>query len=62
MQARGEDGVATKPVVHKAVCGARWRKANGRLGRIEVVLAAIVLLLQVGEGSVMAVLRRRLGG
>ena len=34
----------------------------GRLGRIEMVLAAIVLLLLVGEGSVVAVLRRMLGG
>ncbi|MCZ8149826.1 MAG: hypothetical protein O9325_18490 [Roseomonas sp.] len=39
-----------------------WKQANDRLGRIEVVLAAIVLLLLVGEGSVVAVLRRLIGG
>ena len=61
MQARGKDDVATKLAVHEAVCAERWKQANERLGRIEVVLAAIVLLL-VGEGSVIAVLRRMLGG
>ena len=62
MQARGKDDVATKLAVHDAVCAERWKQANERLGRIEVVLAAIVLLLLVGEGSVIAVLRRMLGG
>jgi hypothetical protein len=61
VQARGKDDVATKLAVHEAVCAERWKQANERLGRIEVVLAAIVLLL-VGEGSVIAVLRRILGG
>jgi hypothetical protein len=57
-----EDDVATKLAVHEAVCAERWKQANDRLARIEVVLAAIVLLLLVGEGSVVAVLRRLLGG
>jgi hypothetical protein len=48
--------------VHEAVCSERWKQANDRLGQIELVLAAIVLLLLVGEGSVIAVLRRMLGG
>jgi hypothetical protein len=61
VQARGKDDVATKLAVHEAVCAERWKQANERLWRIEVVLAAIVLLL-VGEGSVIAVLRRILGG
>jgi hypothetical protein len=52
----------TKVAVHEAVCAERWKQANDRLGRIEVVLAAIVLLLLVGEGSVVAVLRRLIGG
>ncbi len=50
-----------KLVVHKAVCPERWKQANERLGRIAVVLAAIVLLLLAGEGSVIAVPRRMLG-
>lgn len=55
-------GAATKLAVHEAVCAERWKQANERLGRIEVVRAAIVLLLLVGAGSVIAVLRRMLGG
>lgn len=62
MQARGEDDVATKLAVYEAVCAERWKQANERLGRIEVVLVDIVLLLLVGEGNVIAVLRRMLGG
>jgi hypothetical protein len=57
-----EDDVAARLAVHEAVCAERWKQANDRLGRIEVVLATIVLLLLVGEGSVVAVLRRMLGG
>jgi hypothetical protein len=57
-----EDEVATKLAVHEAVCAERWKQTNDRLGRIEMVLAAIVLLLLVGEGSVIAVLRRLIGG
>ena len=56
-----EDDVAARLAVHEAVCAERWKQANDRLGRIEVVLAAIVLLLLVGEGSVVEVLRRMLG-
>ena len=56
-----EDDVATKLAVHEAVCAERWKQANDRLERIEFVLVAIVLLLLVGEGSVVAVLRRMLG-
>ncbi len=56
-----EDDVAARLAVHEAVCAERWKQANDRLGRIEMVLAAIVLLLLVGEGSVVAVLRRMLG-
>jgi len=57
-----EDDVAARLAVHEAVCAERWKQANDRLGRIELVLGAIVLLLLVGEGSVVAVLRRLLGG
>lgn len=57
-----EDDVAAKLAVHEAVCGECEKQANDRLGRIEMVLAAIVLLLLVGEGSVVAVLRRLPGG
>ena len=57
-----EDKTVTKLAVREAVCAEGWKQANERLGRIEVVLAAIVLLLLVGEGSVIAVLRRMLGG
>lgn len=49
----GDDDVATKLAVHEAVCAERWKQANDRLGRIEVALAAIVLLLLAGEGSVV---------
>lgn len=57
-----EDDVAARLAVHEAVCADRWKQANDRLGRIELVLAGIVLLLLVGECSVVAVLRRMLGG
>ncbi len=55
------DLVATTLAVHGAVCAERLKQANDRLGCIEIVLAAIVLLL-VGEGSVIAMLRRMLCG
>ena len=48
--------------MHEAVCAERWKHVNSRLGRIEAVLAVIVLLLLVGEGSVIDVLKRVLGG
>jgi hypothetical protein len=57
-----EDDVAARLAVHEAVCADRWKQANDRLGRIELVLAGIVLLQLVGECSVVAVLRRMLGG
>jgi len=56
-----EDDVAARLAVHEAVCAERGKQANDRLGRIEMVLAAIALLLLVGEGSVVAVLRRLIG-
>jgi hypothetical protein len=57
-----EDDVAARLPMHEAVCVERWKQANERLGRIEIVVAAIVLLLLVGAESVVAVLRRMLGG
>ena len=57
-----EDEAATKLAVHEAVCAERWKQAADRLSRIELVLGAIVLLLLVGEGSVVQVLRRLIGG
>ncbi len=54
--------MATKLTVHEAVCAERWKQANDRLGRIEIMLAAIVLLLLIGEGSAIALPRRMLGG
>jgi len=46
----------------EALRAERWRQGNAQLGRIEAVLAAIVLLRLLGEGSVVEVLRRLLGG
>ena len=43
-------------------CAERWKHLNARLGRIEAVLAVIMLLLLIGEGSVIDVLKRLLGG
>ena len=57
-----EDEAAAKLAVHEAVCAERWKQTNERLSRIEMVLGAIVLLLLVGEGSVVQVLRRLIGG
>jgi hypothetical protein len=54
--------VARQMAVHEAVCAERWQQTNTRLTRIEAVLAVIVLLLLVGEGSVVDVLKRVLGG
>ena len=47
---------------HEAVSTERWKQTNTRLSRIEIVLGVIVLLLLVGEGSVIDVLKRLLGG
>ncbi len=44
--------VARQIVVHEAVCAERWKHVNSRLGRIELVLGVIVLLLLVGEECV----------
>lgn len=57
-----EEDVAARLAVHEAICAERWKQANDRLSRIEMVLGAIVLLLLIGEGSVVQVLRRLLGG
>jgi hypothetical protein len=46
---------------HEAVCAAPWKEVHERLVRIKVVLAAIVLQMLVGEGSVIAVLRSVMG-
>ena len=54
--------VARQIAVHEAVCAERWKQANARLARIEAVLGAIVLLLLLGEGSVVGVIKRLLGG
>ena len=54
--------VARQMAVHEAVCAERWKQTNTRLTRIEAVLAVIVLLLLIGEGSVVDVLKRLLGG
>ena len=53
--------VARQNAVHEAVCAERWKQTNTRLSRIELVLGVIVLLLLVGEGSVIDVLKRLLG-
>ncbi len=54
--------VARQIAVHEAVCAERCKQTNARLTRIEVVLAVIILLLLIGEGSVIDVLKRVLGG
>jgi hypothetical protein len=56
------EDVARQIAIHEAVCAERWKQATARLGRIEAVLAVIVLLLLIGEGSVIDVLKRMLGG
>lgn len=56
-----EEETAARLAVHEAVCAERWKQASDRLARIEIVLAAIVLLL-IGEGSVLAVVKRLVGG
>lgn len=56
-----EEEVARQIAVHEAVCAERWKAVSQRLSRIEAVLAVIVLLLLIGEGSVVDVLKRLLG-
>lgn len=53
-----EDDVAQKLAVHEAICAERWKQAEGRLKRIELVLLAIVVLLLFGEGTVVEVVKR----
>ena len=55
------EDVGRQIAVHEAVCAERWKQANTRLSRIEIVLGVIVLLLLAGEGSVIDVLKRLLG-
>jgi hypothetical protein len=62
MEHHDHDDVVTSRAVHEAVCAERWKHTNSRLARIEAVLAVIVLLLLIGEGSVIDVLKRVLGG
>ena len=57
-----EDEIAARLAVHEADCAERWKQASDRLSRIEIVLAAIVLLLLIGEGSLLAVVKRLVGG
>jgi hypothetical protein len=57
-----ENETAARLAVHEAVCAERWKQASDRLARIEIVLAAIVLLLLIGEGSLLAVVKRLVGG
>ena len=57
-----EDEIAARLAVHEAVCAERWKQASDRLSRIEIVLAAIVLLLLIGEASLLAVVKRLVGG
>jgi hypothetical protein len=52
------DELAQKLAVHEAVCAERWKQAEVRLKRIEIVLIAIVLLLLFGEGTVVEVIKR----
>jgi hypothetical protein len=53
-----DEEVAQKLAVHEAVCAERWKQAEARLKRIELVLIAIVLLLLFGEGTVLEVVKR----
>jgi hypothetical protein len=55
-----DEEVAQKLAVHEAVCAERWKQAEARLKRIELVLIAIVLLLLFGEGTVLEVVKRLL--
>ncbi len=55
-----EGNIAQELAVHEAVCAERWKQAEARLKRIELVLIAIVLLLLFGEGTVLEVVKRLL--
>ena len=47
---------------HIDLCGQRYTEIFGRLKRLEYWLAAITILLLVGEGSVIDVIKRLVGG
>ena len=55
-----EDDVAQKLAVNEAICAERWKQTDDRRKRIELVLLAIVLLLLLGEGTVIEVVKRLL--
>ena len=57
-----QEDIATSLAVHEAVCVERWKQTLAWLRRIEAVLGAIVLLLLLGEGSVVSVINRLPGG
>ncbi len=46
---------------HVDLCGQRYGEIRARLKRLEVWLAAITLLLLVGEGTATDVVRRLIG-
>lgn len=46
---------------HVDLCGARYGEIRGRLKRLEAWLAAITLLLLIGEGAATDVIRRLIG-
>ena len=52
----------TKLAVREAVCAEGRKRASDQFSRIEVALGETVLLLIFGEGSVVQVLRRLIGG
>jgi hypothetical protein len=41
-----EDDMATKLTVHEAVCAERWKQANDRLGRIEIIAQRLYVRAQ----------------
>jgi len=60
---RDEDlhALETRIAVHEAVCAKRYGKILDRVTRVEVVLYAIVVLLLIGEGTVIEAVKRLLG-
>lgn len=63
---RPEDDVSDTPQpieetslpAHVALCGQRYRDLARRLGRVEVLLGIVILLLLVGEGTIADVAKR----
>ncbi len=51
----------TRVAVHEAVCAERYGKILDRVTRVEIVLYAIVVLLLIGEGTVIEAVKRLLG-